>query len=98
MDTLYLVCYDFPSTKEGNKRRAKFVKFLEGHGCRVQYSVFEVRMKSRAELDKVLKKMDKYLRPSDDAVRIYPLYANVEKDIVIKGQGAIFEIEKAYFF
>ena len=88
MNTLYLVCYDFPSTKEGNKRRAKFVKFLEGHGCRVQYSVFELRMKSRA---------DKYLRPSVDAVRIYPMYANVEKDIVIKGQGAIFQIEKAYF-
>ena len=63
----------------------------------MQYSVFELRMKSRAELEKVLKKVDKYLRPSDDAVRIYPMYANVEKDIVIKGQGAIFQIEKAYF-
>ena len=41
--------------------------------------------------------MDRYLVPSDDAVRIYPMYANVEKDIVIKGLGAIFQIEKAYF-
>lgn len=91
MDQLVVFCYDFPSDKAGDRRRAKFVKFLQGHGNRVQYSVFEGRFKNKEELLNVLEQIKKKIDEKQDSVRIYPLSSDVEKKIVILGLGEIFQ-------
>lgn len=96
MDELYLVCYDFPATKPGNRRRAKVAKFLEGHGDRVQYSVFELRMKDAEEVLELERKLQKLIDDLVDSVRIYRMNTMTESDIRIVGQGEIFTIQEAY--
>ncbi len=95
---LYLFCYDLPATQEGNKRRTKIAKILEGHGNRVQYSTFEGRFSSKEELEKVLLKIGKILIKAEDSLRIYPLPLDVEKEVIIMGQGEIFQREDYYIF
>ncbi len=91
MNQLVLFCYDFPSDKSGDRRRAKLVKFLDGHGDRVQYSVFEGRFGSKEELQGVLDRIKKMIDEKQDSVRIYPLTLEVEKKIIIFGKGEIFQ-------
>jgi CRISPR-associated protein Cas2 len=97
-DKLYLFCYDLPASKEGNRRRAKLAKILDGHGNRVQYSTFEGRFSNTEELEKVLKKIDKLLVKTEDSLRIYPLPLNVEKEIRVMGLGEVFKREDFYVF
>jgi CRISPR-associated protein Cas2 len=40
---MLIVAYDF----EDDKKRAKFVRFLEKYGHRIQYSVFQIRDSKR---------------------------------------------------
>lgn len=40
---MYLVLYDI----ESDKLRTKFAKYLEKHGVRLQYSVFEIKNSAR---------------------------------------------------
>jgi CRISPR-associated protein Cas2 len=91
-------CYDFPSDKAGNRRRAKIVKILEGHGNRAQYSVFELRFSKEEELEKLLKKMEKMMNLKEDSLRIYPLDSITEKKIRILGTGEVFKREDVYVF
>jgi CRISPR-associated protein Cas2 len=98
MNKLYLFCYDFPSDKEGNRRRAKLAKLLEGHGNRVQYSVFEGRFKNQEDMDKLIKKIEKIVVKSQDSLRVYPLPLNVEKEILIFGEGEVFHRDDVYVF
>ena len=95
---LYLVCYDFPSSKAGDRRRVKVVKILEGYGNRVQKSVFELRIHKKEELDKLLKKFKRWFIEAEDSLRIYPLNAIAESEIQIHGEGDIYKVEDAYFF
>jgi CRISPR-associated protein Cas2 len=97
-DKLYLFCYDFPSTPKGNKRRAKIVKILNGHGNRVQKSVFEARFKSKDELEKMIATVLKVIVIKEDSLRVYPFNEEAEKEIRIFGDGAIFEREDIYIF
>ena len=95
---MYLFCYDFPSTPNGNKRRNQIVKYLKGHGIRVQYSVFETRFKNNEELEFSLKKMEKMLNLKEDSLRIYPFNELSEREIRILGEGKVFEREDHYIF
>lgn len=97
-EKLYLFCYDFPSDLAGDKRRKKVMKILEGQGERVQYSIFEARLKSFEELQALIKRIEKYLEKKEDSLRIYPLPLNVEKEIIILGQGEVFRRKNAYVF
>jgi len=97
-DTLYVFCYDFPSNKEGNKRRAKITKILEGHGNRAQYSVFEVRMSSTEELEKLISRLEKKMNLIEDQQRVYPMDSTAEKKIRILGKGQVFHLEDVYVF
>ena len=92
---LYLICYDFPSGKMGDKRRAKV---LQGYGNRVQKSVFELRLHKKEELDYMLKRIKKWFIEAEDSLRIYPLNELAEKEIQIHGEGEIYKVEDAYFF
>lgn len=97
-DKLFLFCYDFPADKQGNKRRRKIVKILDGHGNRVQYSVFEARFTTQEELERVIKKIEKKIEVEEDSVRIYPMNRQTEKDIIILGYGDVFKREETYIF
>lgn len=79
-----VVSYDISD----NKRRTKMAKLMEGHGYRVQYSVFECELD-----DKKLKELIRRLRPlvkikEWDSVRIYPLNADAEKRMKVLGKDS----------
>lgn len=93
---LFLFCYDIPGDKAGAKRRNKLVKLLEGHGDRVQFSVFEGRFESEEELNKVWEKAKTILNPNLDSLRLYPFHADTELGIKILGQGTVFRVEELY--
>jgi CRISPR-associated protein Cas2 len=63
---LILVVYDIPD----DKRRLKLSNFLEGHGRRVQQSVFECFL-SLDKLEKLHKQVKKRVKPEEDNVRFY---------------------------
>ncbi|MCP5494969.1 MAG: CRISPR-associated endonuclease Cas2 [Leptospiraceae bacterium] len=98
MNKLYVICYDFPSDKAGDKRRNKVIKILGGHGERVQYSVFEVRFKKPEELEILVKRVKIQMDEKEDSLRIYPISGAAEKDTIILGKGELFHREEDYFF
>lgn len=93
---LYLICYDIPATKKGNKRRNKLNKALSRYGMRVQYSVFEIRISEKKQYEKVIKDINRWLDHKSDSVRIYPIEKDIENNIEILGIGEIFRREIVY--
>lgn len=80
---LYLIVYDIPI----DKRRTKLAKMLEGHGQRVQYSVFECDLEDK-EIAQLQRRIDRLLRPDEgDNLRIYRLCAQCRTAINIIGNG-----------
>ena len=64
--SLYVVAYDIPD----DKRRTKIHKILKGFGQWTEFSLFECFL-TRKELLQMQAKLDKYLDPRKDKVRIY---------------------------
>jgi CRISPR-associated protein Cas2 len=56
------------------------MKTMEGFGTRVQYSVFECRLKLR-EIDDLRKRLKKLIEDSEDSIRLYFLGAEDVKRI-----------------
>ncbi len=91
---MLLVSYDF----ESNRTRSRFSRFLEKHGRRIQYSVFEIRNSDRVLhnlLDEIELKYRKQFTGADSilifqicegckkkAIR-YGYAENEEKEIVV---------------
>lgn len=76
-----VISYDISN----DKRRRLMAKLLEGHGYRVQYSVFECDLTT-----KQLRALQKKLRPlvkakEMDSVRFYPLFADSAAQIEVIG-------------
>lgn len=90
---LYVICYDFPATKDGNRRRSRMVKYLEGQGDRVQYSVFEVRWNSAKERDAAIRRIRSLMEITKDQLRIYAIPDAAVEQIMLLGEGKIYEIE-----
>jgi len=78
----YVIAYDITD----NKRRARLVKAVEALGERVQYSVFELYL-TPAELEKLVKRARKYIKESEDSVRIYNLCSACRGRAQYLGQG-----------
>ena len=80
---LYLIIYDLPSTKSGNKRRKRLFELLSGYGTWKQFSVFEcfLTAKQFAQLQTTLEKL---IKPDEDAVCIYVLDATAVKKAITK--------------
>ena len=91
----YLVSYDIPSTKAGDRRRAKLARNLVNYGLRVQYSIFEVSI-SPEKIDNLLTELTSYINPKEDSIRIYPLCGTCRDKAIILGVKATIEYE-AYF-
>ena len=77
---LVLVIYDIVS----NKRRAKFVSFLEGYGLRVQKSAFEMIL-SDAQYNRLVCNIPFYIEEEDN-VRVYRL--NISGEVKTWGSNA----------
>lgn len=87
---LYLVSYDIPSTKSGDRRRSKVAKYLEGIGLRVQMSVFELDIDPQ-KLGSILTAVAERIDDAEDSVRIYPLCGTCVAKVHRIGRGAPLE-------
>ena len=68
---LYLICFDITDTK----RRNRIGRLLGSYGERVQRSVFEVPLRSDAELRQLRDELTQVLRDAEGetSIRFYPL-------------------------
>ncbi len=80
----YLVIYDVPDSKAGNKRRNRLHKLLSGYGKWTQYSVFELFL-TAVQWAKLKIQIEKVIKPSEDSVRIYVLDAGAVKRTIVYG-------------
>lgn len=64
----YVVAYDIPS----DKRRTRIARVLEGHGERVQYSVFECRLTGK-QFTALWKELKELVESKEDSLRAYRL-------------------------
>jgi len=68
-----LVTYDVNTlTRQGRARLRRVAKLCEGHGQRVQFSVFECTV-SDAQMEVFRGRLVKAIEPSEDSLRIYTL-------------------------
>ncbi|ACK64594.1 CRISPR-associated protein Cas2 [Rippkaea orientalis PCC 8801] len=75
MNTLfYLIIYDLPATKAGNKRRKRLYEMLCGYGNWTQLSVFECFL-TAVQFANLQSKLENLIQPNEDSVRIYILDA-----------------------
>ncbi|BAT54665.1 CRISPR-associated protein Cas2 [Nostoc sp. NIES-3756] len=85
MTTLfYLIIYDLPDNKAANKRRTRLHKMLSGYGKWTQYSVFECFLTS-VQFATLQTKIEKLIKPHEDAVRIYVLDSGAVKRTITYG-------------
>lgn len=73
-----------------DKRRTKILKTLEGHGRRVQYSVFECDLRPDV-LEKLVRRLEKLIDAGQDDVRIYPLCENCLGKVQMLGRAKRYE-------
>ena len=64
----YVIAYDIPD----DKRRLKIARALEGHGERVQYSVFECQLTGK-QFKALWKELRELMQFSEDSLRAYRL-------------------------
>jgi CRISPR-associated protein Cas2 len=77
-----VVSYDIAD----DKRRAKVMKTLEGHGRRVQYSVFECELRP-TDLDKLQQRLRRLINQQEDDVRFYLLCEHCVAKIAALGKA-----------
>jgi len=68
---LVLIVYDIPD----DQRRHKLATFLEGHGRRVQLSVFECFI-SLPDMKRLHNQVKRQVKPTEDNVRFYWIAAD----------------------
>ena len=79
-----VVSYDIAD----DRRRLKVMKALEGFGERVQYSVFECRLK-RQDLQRLKKRLKGLIRVEEDDVRFYLLCEQCVERVVPLGKAQV---------
>ncbi|MCK5855534.1 MAG: CRISPR-associated endonuclease Cas2 [Sulfurovaceae bacterium] len=91
----YVVAYDISN----DKTRRKVGEALEAFGKRVNYSVFEIQVKSKAQMKGLEDELLKLLEPKHDSLRFYNLCQScVEKSWSLGDEPAPFEQSGVYFF
>ncbi|MFG2227725.1 CRISPR-associated endonuclease Cas2 [Streptomyces sp. NPDC048644] len=80
-----LLTYDVDTTTpEGRRRLRKVAKLCEGHGLRVQKSVFEIVADDK-DLLRLLDRIDQIINADSDSVRIYRLPRNGFNEVHTRG-------------
>lgn len=77
---MLIVSYDFSN----NKVRAKFAKFLESYGVRLQYSVFELKYSKRM-LDLILAEIENHYVPLFTNADSVLIFNAPDKDVIKYG-------------
>lgn len=78
----YVIVYDIVQ----DRRRNKVARWLERHGERVQYSVFEMYLTEK-EWARLWQQLGRLINPEEDRVRAYRLCAVCRQRIAHLGQG-----------
>lgn len=79
---LRVIAYDIVN----DRRRLKVARILEGHGERVQDSVFECWLDD-ARTRRVLRRIAALIDPAEDRVRCYTLCGRDQRDIICCGKA-----------
>lgn len=78
---LYLITYDVcTKEEEGQARLRRVAKSCEGHGCRVQKSVFECRL-TLAQFENLRHRLIKIIDLSCDSLRFYRMSGSLECEV-----------------
>lgn len=88
---MIMICYDFSN----DKVRAKFAKFLNQYGRKVQYSVYEIRNSKRI-LENILEEIEYKFKKnftSSDSVLIFQICEADKKKIIRYGFPSLEEKE-----
>ena len=89
-----LIAYDVSTeTKAGRRRLRRVAKLCEGHGQRVQNSVFECRL-NPAQLEKLRQKLQEEIDLKEDSLRIYRLIEPKERHVQILGRKPAIDLDK----
>ena len=78
----HVIAYDIPD----DKRRNKVARALEGHGERVQYSVFECQLTDR-QFGELWKELKSLTEAKKDSLRAYRLCATCATWVKTSGQA-----------
>jgi len=88
-----LVTYDVNTlTKAGRARLRRVAKLCEGHGQRVQFSVFECTVND-AQMEVFRARLLKAIEPSEDSLRIYTLRGGREGCVQSYGSDAYIDFQ-----
>ncbi|WP_329543349.1 CRISPR-associated endonuclease Cas2 [Streptomyces sp. NBC_01356] len=87
MPYTYLITYDIAD----DDRRSDISDLLAGHGARVQYSVFEVTLPTKKDIQHLRGQLRNRMDRDEDQVRLYPLPGPVLNELVILGNRRIEE-------
>ena len=82
----YVIAYDIPD----DKRRYRMARTLEGHGERVQYSVFECQL-TAAQFEKLWRELRKLVDTAEGSLRAYRLCPECAGWVRTAGQARIVE-------
>ncbi|HNV72296.1 MAG TPA: CRISPR-associated endonuclease Cas2 [Candidatus Ozemobacteraceae bacterium] len=88
----YIICYDTPS----NKRRRKLHAYLKNYAVAVQKSVFETFLDGPT-FDRFLSKLEKFIDPAVDSVRIYGMTREAQKEMKVYGFPGLLEDPDHFF-
>ncbi len=89
---LALVAYDISD----DRRRHRVSTHLAARGARVQFSVFECELATRADFDDLAAEVDAMIDHHDDQVRFYPLTNESDRNLTVLGQRRIEERQDFY--
>jgi CRISPR-associated protein Cas2 len=83
----YLIAYDIPD----DDRRTGVSDLLAAHGARVQYSVFEVTLPTKKDVQRLRATLRHRIDRDEDQIRLYPLPAPVLNELLILGNRRLEE-------
>lgn len=90
----YIVAYDIAN----DKNRRKIGEALEAFGRRVNYSVFEIQIKTKVQKNALEEELLRLLSPKNDSLRFYHICANcIEKSWSLGDEPPPFEQNTVYF-
>jgi len=80
-----IIAYDVNTlTKEGRSRLRRVARLCEGHGQRVQESLFECQV-NEMQRERLWQRLTKIIEPTEDSLRVYQLRGGREGAIEILG-------------
>ncbi len=87
----YVISYDIPE----DRRRNRVARVLEGHGERVQYSVFECVL-TEAQFERLWDELRGLIAPQEDSLRAYRLCPPCAGWVRTVGQAPRIEVPEVY--